>query len=59
YQLAENDGTPYDGKLSRTVLGGGKGGDDIKALPITHIEVNGQNCSQGLRKIRINWKCGL
>lgn len=23
-------------KVARTVLGGGKGGDDIKAVPITH-----------------------
>ena len=30
-----NDGTPYDGKLSRTVWSGGKLGDNIKELPIT------------------------
>lgn len=28
------DGTPYEGKLSRTVWGGGKLGDNIKELPI-------------------------
>ncbi len=28
------DGTPYEGKLSRTVWGGGKAGDYIKCLPI-------------------------
>ena len=28
------DGTPYEGKLSRTVWGGGKLGDYIKELPI-------------------------
>ena len=28
------DGTPYEGKLSRTVWGGGKLGDYIKKLPI-------------------------
>ena len=28
------DGTPYEGKLSRTVWGGGKLGDHIKKLPI-------------------------
>ena len=28
------DGKPCDGKLSRTVWGGGKLGDDIKELPI-------------------------
>ena len=29
------DGTPYEGKLSRTVWSGGKGSDYFKALPIT------------------------
>lgn len=29
-----SDGTPCDGKLSCTVWGGGKGGDNIKASPI-------------------------
>ena len=33
----EIDGTPYDGKLSRTVWSGGKSGDNIKGLPITII----------------------
>ena len=28
------DGAPYDWKLSRTVWSGGKGGDNIKTLPI-------------------------
>ena len=32
-----NDGTPYDGKLSRTVWSGGKLGDNIKELPITIV----------------------
>lgn len=31
------DGTPYEGKLSRTVWSGGKPGDYIKGLPITII----------------------
>ena len=30
-----NDGTPYEGKLSRTVWSGGKSYDDFKGLPIT------------------------
>ncbi len=30
----QNDGTPCEGKLSCTVLSGGKSGDDIKGLPI-------------------------
>lgn len=30
-----NDGTPYEGKLSRTVWSGGKFCDDFKGLPIT------------------------
>ena len=30
-----DDGTLYEGKLSRTVWGGGKLGDNIKGLPIT------------------------
>ncbi len=30
-----NDGTPYEGKLSRTVWSGGKSCDNIKGLPIT------------------------
>lgn len=30
-----NDGTPYEGKLSRTVWSGGKSCDCIKGLPIT------------------------
>lgn len=30
-----NDGTPYAGKLARTVWSGGKSGDNIKGLPIT------------------------
>ena len=29
------DGTPYAGKLARTVWGGGKAGDCLKGLPIT------------------------
>lgn len=32
-----SDGTPYTMKVVRTVWSGGKGGDDIKALPITII----------------------
>ena len=32
-----SDGTPYDGKLSRTVWSGGKSGDYIKRLPIAII----------------------
>ena len=28
-------GTPYEGKLSRTVWTGGKRGDNVKALPIS------------------------
>lgn len=28
------DGTPCEGKLSRTVWSGGKAGEDIKGLPI-------------------------
>ena len=35
-----NDGTPYDGKLSRTVWSGGKFGDNIKELPITILRRN-------------------
>ena len=31
------DGTPYEGKLSRTVWGGGKPEDDVKGLPITML----------------------
>ncbi len=31
------DGTPYDGKLSRTVWDGGKLGDYIKELPIVIV----------------------
>jgi len=30
-----NDGTPYEVKVSRTVWGGGKSGDNFKGLPIT------------------------
>lgn len=30
-----NDGTPYEGKLSRTVWSGGKFCDNLKGLPIT------------------------
>lgn len=30
-----DDGTLYEGKLSRTVWSGGKLGDNIKGLPIT------------------------
>lgn len=30
-----DDGTPYAGKLARTVWSGGKAGDSIKGLPIT------------------------
>ena len=30
-----NDGTPYEGKLSRTVWSGGKSCDYFKGLPIT------------------------
>lgn len=30
-----NDGTPYEGKLSRTVWSGGKSCDYLKGLPIT------------------------
>lgn len=30
-----NDGTPYEGKLSRTVWSGGKSCDNLKGLPIT------------------------
>lgn len=33
-KYSENDGTPYDGKLSCTVLSGGKSGDYLKGLPI-------------------------
>ena len=53
------DGKPCDGKLSRTVWGGGKLGDDIKELPIvksvyptgtcgggTHIKLNACFCRQ-------------
>ena len=29
------DGTPCEVKVSRTVWSGGKGGDNIKAIPIT------------------------
>ena len=29
-------GEPYEAKVSRTVRSGGKGRDNIKALPITH-----------------------
>ena len=32
------DGTPCEGKLSCTVWDGGKGGDNIKVLPIVIIE---------------------
>lgn len=28
------DGTPYEAKVSRTVQSRGKGGDNIKSLPI-------------------------
>ena len=33
--MKHNDGTPYAVKIARTVWSGGKGGDNIKALPIT------------------------
>jgi len=31
------DGTPYARKLARTVWSGGKGGDNIKTLPIAIV----------------------
>lgn len=34
YHNLNFDGKPDDGKLSCPVWGGGKGGDNIKALPI-------------------------
>lgn len=43
------DGTPYDMKMSRTVWNGGKGGDNIKTLPIV-IRVVLMN-KQGEREI--------
>ena len=33
--MIADDGTLYEGKLSRTVWSGGKLGDNIKGLPIT------------------------
>ena len=33
------DGTPYEGKLSRTVWSGGKGRENIKVLPITIMKI--------------------
>ena len=33
-----NDGAPCEVKVSRTVLSGGKSGDDIKGLPIAKCD---------------------
>ena len=41
------DGKPCDGKLSRTVWGGGKLGDDIKELPIVKSVYPTGNCGGG------------
>ena len=38
------DGTPYEAKVSRTVLSGGKGRDYFKALPIAiNIKKHGRD----------------
>lgn len=44
------DGKPCDGKLSRTVWGGGKLGDDIKELPIVKSVYPTGNCGGGTHK---------
>ncbi|GAA0249346.1 hypothetical protein GCM10008922_07380 [Faecalicatena contorta] len=48
------DGKPCDGKLSRTVWGGGKLGDDIKELPIVKSVYPTGNCGGGThRKVKL------
>lgn len=38
------DGTPYEAKVSRTVWSRGKGGDNIKSLPIAiNIKKHGRD----------------
>lgn len=44
------DGKPCDGKLSRTVWGGGKLGDDIKELPIVKSVYPTGNCGGGTHR---------
>ena len=44
------DVKPCDGKLSRTVWGGGKLGDDIKELPIVKSVYPTGNCGGGTHK---------
>lgn len=46
------DGKPCDGKLSCTVWGGGKLGDDIKELPIVKSVYPTVNCGGGTHKKR-------
>lgn len=41
------DGTPYVRKLARTVWSGGKGGDNIKTLPIAIVpSYKNEKCSR-------------
>ena len=48
-----NDGTPYEGKLSRTVWSGGKFGDNLKELPIT-IQKNMDSVGNNKRHRRLH-----
>lgn len=49
-----NDGKPCDGKLSRTVWGGGKLGDNIKRLPIVKNVYPATFCRGGIH--RTQWQ---
>ena len=53
------DGKPCDGKLSRTVWGGGKLGDDIKELPIVKSVYPTGNCGGGTHKKQSRFICRL
>lgn len=46
------DGKPCDWKLSRTVWGGGKSGDNIKGLPIVKSVYPTPSCRGGTHKNR-------
>ena len=47
-----NDGKPCDGKLSRTVWGGGKLGDNIKRLPIVKNVYPATFCRGGIHPLK-------
>ena len=54
-----NDGKPCDGKLSRTVWGGGKLGDNIKRLPIVKNVYPAILCRGGIHRsqwLLLQWK---